>query len=743
MRKDEVGLARRGTSVVVHNLFGDVPVRSKQLSSRYTSGTETERAFDRMKLIFVGYLLALPRAVDLRFSLNGGKKLSLHYSSSCLNTHRFSLKSTASILAQANLLSSVSTTNWHSASVRTSQFSIRAAISTEPFPSKTAQFISIGQFPVRRGHGTSHLWDTIDRLFDASSFGEADESFDTAGDAIKGRKIKKTQVTKMAKGVNRWPMFYIRVDAKSKEFSQAFVQLESAPEDRLVLDHLTKAMETLIAHFLVECDFKTVPRSARCREAQGPSKYEQGFGEPTSVQQSTSDLSRLATEARYLNHWRRVKSAKCFDENLRYGLGFGKQANALQTVSDKYLPKAAGHPSLSTEHHAAEDDLQLEEEEDEIAAEIGIPWTNPRNGQTVRLHSGTGAVIPTTRQFTVRDDCCRYSNGPQKEDEGLNNTACAKPTTVGHNLGRPAHDLQKYLRSPFSRPEAPIACIIPDELFAKEADHEVRKTAVQVSRNLSKASLASAIVIRQADRKFILATVPGQSGPGGKSRREGILVLIDQHAADERIKYEQLCHELCERQSTNLARPLIFEVDDTEAKLFKDRKEYFKRWCLDYRIANCQTTHRTSRAWKIELLSLPALIAERCRAEPKLLIDLMRHEIWSGGACNYGPLSEGTRSWWCEIASCPAGLVEMLKSRSCRTAIMFNDLLDTDQCREVILKLSRCIFPFQCAHGRPTVTVLANTADIDLCAPLISPGMTSNHTDLGYGDAWTNWMATR
>lgn len=34
---------------------------------------------------------------------------------------------------------------------------------------------------------------------------------------------------------------------------------------------------------------------------------------------------------------------------------------------------------------------------------------------------------------------------------------------------------------------------------------------------------------------------------------------------------------------------------------------------------------------------------------------------------------------------------------------MFNDVLTVDECRSLISRLARCVFPFQCAHGRPSM----------------------------------------
>lgn len=39
---------------------------------------------------------------------------------------------------------------------------------------------------------------------------------------------------------------------------------------------------------------------------------------------------------------------------------------------------------------------------------------------------------------------------------------------------------------------------------------------------------------------------------------------------------------------------------------------------------------------------------------------------------------------------------------------MFNDVLSREECWDLIQRLSRCSFPFQCAHGRPSMAPLIN-----------------------------------
>ena len=39
---------------------------------------------------------------------------------------------------------------------------------------------------------------------------------------------------------------------------------------------------------------------------------------------------------------------------------------------------------------------------------------------------------------------------------------------------------------------------------------------------------------------------------------------------------------------------------------------------------------------------------------------------------------------------------------------MFNDELSLEECGSLVLRLADCAFPFQCAHGRPSMVPIVN-----------------------------------
>ncbi len=54
----------------------------------------------------------------------------------------------------------------------------------------------------------------------------------------------------------------------------------------------------------------------------------------------------------------------------------------------------------------------------------------------------------------------------------------------------------------------------------------------------------------------------------------------------------------------------------------------------------------------------------------------------------------------------PPAAQRILNSKACRSAVMFGDALSVPECAELLRRLAGCRYPFQCAHGRPSMTPL-------------------------------------
>ncbi|KAI8638060.1 hypothetical protein BD408DRAFT_447080 [Parasitella parasitica] len=246
-----------------------------------------------------------------------------------------------------------------------------------------------------------------------------------------------------------------------------------------------------------------------------------------------------------------------------------------------------------------------------------------------------------------------------------------------------------------------------DALFKNINNWPPRNLHLETSYKLSKQDLKDATVLNQVDNKFIAI----------QPRYPRILIMIDQHAADERIKLEEMV-SIGIQSSTILEPGIAIQLDSpTEYEALQNDERILKclkMWGIQIRIPskledNINTPNNTTLSHsrffdtnqasphfhksKVIITHLPQLIAERCILDHSILKSIIRdHMYW---------IKEQTDEF-AIFNTCPRGILEMLKSRACRSAIMFNDTLDLEECSTIVKKLSNCNFPFQCAHGRPS-----------------------------------------
>lgn len=229
---------------------------------------------------------------------------------------------------------------------------------------------------------------------------------------------------------------------------------------------------------------------------------------------------------------------------------------------------------------------------------------------------------------------------------------------------------------------------------------------------LTRAALADAEVMAQVDAKFILVKLRLEAAAAAGARPSLALAVVDQHAADERCRLEELMARFFAPGSGEpvveaLARPIVFEARGHEAELVGGLGSHFAAWGVRLAVERAAG----GGAARVRITGLPAAIAERCRGEPRLAIELVRREAWAredGAGVGVGAGVDGAGFSGAGFHGCPAGIVALLCSRACRGAVMFNDALTLDECRALVRRLARCAFPFQCAHGRPSMVPLAD-----------------------------------
>ena len=192
---------------------------------------------------------------------------------------------------------------------------------------------------------------------------------------------------------------------------------------------------------------------------------------------------------------------------------------------------------------------------------------------------------------------------------------------------------------------------------------------------LTATDFLTSTIINQIDRKFILIKIPTSTA--------SIIALIDQHAADERYRLETIIKFLpTSIHQTNINIPFPQKYLPTLSK----RKYNLRQWGIDIELTN----------EGVRLVGIPGVIKD---------IDEGR---WKGILSSY-VLTHAADD-------CPSGLMDMFCSKACRSvlppfqemiqAIMFNDILTKDECEGIIRRLSSCMRPFICAHGRPCIATI-------------------------------------
>ena len=365
-----------------------------------------------------------------------------------------------------------------------------------------------------------------------------------------------------------------------------------------------------------------------------------------------------------------------------------------------------------------------------------IKWTNPLTSHEVRINARTGSILRDQSRSDQDPMSATKSARIRTKFRGLRllpRQSCSRMQSSPK--GTFASEILREWSNPvFHHSEVPIPaisikdiCESPDEQpFPTSTAGKMNRSLVESlnpkTAHLDKCNLATATVLGQIDRKFILIKL--RASQISTSGLEETLVLIDQHAADERCRVERLFQDLFQffEESSNeltgsplinsslLPQPVVFETSRQEIELFQSHQPFFSSWGIIYKIDTQSSTEDAveSRLSSVTVTAVPSLIAERCRLDHKVVIDLLRREIWvlAEDPQAAHPAKPTGIDWPARIASCPKSIIEMLCSRACRSAIMFNDPLTIEECKRLVRNLADCKFPFICAHGRKSMVVL-------------------------------------
>ncbi|KAI3426607.1 uncharacterized protein J3R85_009802 [Psidium guajava] len=226
-----------------------------------------------------------------------------------------------------------------------------------------------------------------------------------------------------------------------------------------------------------------------------------------------------------------------------------------------------------------------------------------------------------------------------------------------------------------------------------------------VPTSISRNCLVNARVLQQVDKKFI----PVVAG--------GTLAVIDQHAADERIRLEELRRKVLSGEAKTISyleseKELV--LPEIGCQLLLNYGEQIKDWGWI-----CNINAQGSRSFRMDINLLQrqptvvTLLAVPCILGVDLndvdLLEYLQQLADTDGA-----------------STMPPAVLRVLNFKACRGAIMFGDTLLLSECSLIVEELKRTSLCFQCAHGRPTTVPLVDLEALHkqvnrLCLPNDGP----------------------
>lgn len=168
------------------------------------------------------------------------------------------------------------------------------------------------------------------------------------------------------------------------------------------------------------------------------------------------------------------------------------------------------------------------------------------------------------------------------------------------------------------------------------------------------------------------------------------IIILDQHAAHERILFEKLEKEFLKQKKKNKAIPLkepyVLHIPNTEQLLLQEQRKIFEKLGFTFYFSKESQPHRKKQINsedRIIVTHVPFLFQDR---KPQELIKQLLEDIEEGiHMKDIDKVSE-----------------EMIAFLACRSAVKAGDILTENQMEKIIEELEDTPNNITCPHGRPT-----------------------------------------
>lgn len=221
-------------------------------------------------------------------------------------------------------------------------------------------------------------------------------------------------------------------------------------------------------------------------------------------------------------------------------------------------------------------------------------------------------------------------------------------------------------------PEAPE--VTHEHNVIKASDAIIVNTSVQMElfddKLLSRDAVAEYEIVGQIFETYWLFTYKDK------------LIMMDQHAAHEKVKYESLLAQMKNKDVVKqmISPAIVITLSPTELSVLNDYKQNFTD--IGFEIEEFGGSDISLRAIPMDLFG----------QSPKELFLNILDELGNG-----------------RISGVPEAINDKLASMACKSAVKGNTPMSAPEIKELLAKLLTLNNPYNCPHGRPTMITMSKS----------------------------------
>ncbi|KAG0143804.1 hypothetical protein CROQUDRAFT_660779 [Cronartium quercuum f. sp. fusiforme G11] len=349
---------------------------------------------------------------------------------------------------------------------------------------------------------------------------------------------------------------------------------------------------------------------------------------------------------------------------------------------------------------SAEEEIEVDDDEDSedesFTSEMGV-----RKGEIEEEEAETRRRSTSQRSSMIDDDVGLDHHGPADHETCSNSPhqGSSAPARAGSNQWRDeiasGHvngevvvplDMDR-LEMVWARRVEPKNALVTetdaiDEISAAGVGESESQATAVLSRTVHQNDFATMKVIGQFNLGFIIA------GLGSDD-----VVIVDQHASDEKYNFERLQRET-KLSGQRLLTPRVLDLPAAEELTAMEHRDL-----LELNGFGISVDEEAPVGQRVKLVAQPvSRDTVWGPSDLEELIHLIRNADLGAGSSKIQPGAPPLR---------PSKTRKMLASRACRASVMIGDSLTMGQMRSILNHMGTMEEPWACPHGRPTMRWLA------------------------------------